>query len=146
MKITPKITGDQAVRDMMRQIGEQGLSNALAATAEEVEAYVEGEAAKHNKSGRLVASISKMRTPGGWWIGHDPRVAPHAIFAHWGTKPHKIRPNKKKALRWPAGSMFAFAKEVNHPGYEGDPWMNRAAAQAPHIFAAQLARRLKEGD
>lgn len=63
---------------------------------------------------------------------------------HWGARPHVIQPKNKKALRWPVGGKFVFAREVHHPGYKGDPWMVRAAAEAPRIFerhvAAQIAR------
>ena len=79
-------------------------------------------------------SVYKRRLPDGWEIGHDLQVAPEALFVHWGTRPHKIKPKRKKALRWPAGGQFAFAKSVNHPGYKGDSWLVRAAALAPAVF------------
>ncbi len=51
----------------------------------------------------------------------------YALFVEKGTKPHIIKPKKKKALRWVGGSGFIFAKEVHHPGYKGDPFLRRSA-------------------
>ena len=33
---------------------------------------------------------------------------------------------------------FAFAREVNHPGYRGDPWLAEQAAAAPNIFERRV--------
>jgi hypothetical protein len=63
---------------------------------------------------------------------------------HWGTRPHKIRPKTKKALRWAQGGAFQFAREVNHPGYRGDPWMIRAADDAIRQFAAVIDTAFKD--
>ena len=133
MKIDVTLTGTEQVRRELRRLGSLG-PRALAATAEDVEDYVEGQGARHHKTGRLVRCSCTKASPGGWEIGHDLQHAPHALFVHWGARPHVIRPKNKKALRWPAGGKFAFAREVHHPGYKGDAWMARAAALAPRIF------------
>ncbi|WP_395699081.1 hypothetical protein [Aquabacterium sp.] len=134
MKLTTEVSGAEKVRQTLLRIGQQPRL-ALAQTAEDLENYVEDEAAKHNKTGALVRSVYKLRLPdGNWEIGHDRQVAPEALFVHWGTKPHKIKPKRKKWLRWPAFDHYVFAKEVNHPGYKGDPWLKRAAALAPIVF------------
>jgi len=118
---------------------------ALAGTAVAVEHIIEREAARHNQSGRLVRSIYKRRIVDGWEIGHDPRVAPHAVFVHWGTRPHDIRPRQKRALRWASGGAFRFAKKVRHPGTKADPWLVRAAREAPIIFSQRVAALLAQG-
>ena len=51
----------------------------------------------------------------------------YALFVHFGSRPHKIMPKNKKSLRWTTGSVFKFAKSVDHPGYKGDPFMHNAA-------------------
>lgn len=142
MKLSTQVVGDEAVRTMFARIGEAG-PRALAATAEDAEVYVEGEAAQHNRSGKMVASITKTREPDGWRIAHDLRVAPYTVFVHWGAKPHKIKPKNKRVLRWPGPGGFNFAKGVDHPGYKGDAWMVRAAAQAPRMFAFHIDALLK---
>lgn len=137
MKISAKITGADGVRMTMKRLA-QLPKRALAATAEDVEDYVESQAATHHKTGALVRSIYKRPIAGGWEVGHDLQHAPHAVFVHWGTRPHSIKPRRKKAMRWPAGGAFAFARRVQHPGYKGDAWMVRAAALAPQMFHARL--------
>lgn len=134
MKLTVNLTGAEDVRRKLLQIGQQAGTKALAAAAEDVELYVHGEAGKHTKTGALGRSVYLRKLGDGYEVGHDPRVAPHALFVHWGTRPHKIKPKDKRALRWAAGGQFAFAKVVHHPGYKGDAWLVRAAALAPAIF------------
>src|SRR5574337_395345 len=90
---------------------------------------------RHTKSGALIHSLYNRPIPGGREIGHDPRIAPHAIFVHWGTRPHVIRPRNKKVLRFqPGGGPFVFARKVQHPGYKGDAWLATAAAEAIRRF------------
>jgi hypothetical protein len=143
--ISVNVTGVDQVRAMLSQIGKQLANKALSQTAVQVENYIEQEAAKHNKTGALVRSIYKTRlADGSWEIGHDPRHAPHALFVHWGTKKHDIRPKNKKVLRWASGGVFHFAKVVHHPGNKPDKWLERAAASAPQMFAARVAQQVAQ--
>lgn len=165
MKVTVKVSGTQAVRLQMQRLARAPFK-ALAQTAEDVEEIAEAGAAKHNKTGALVRSLYLRRIADGFEIGHDLQHAPHAVFVHWGTEPHVIRPRaggvyksytksdgrstrtgvtkggrERTMLRWPvAGGAdgFAFAKKVHHPGYKGDPWLIRAAADAPRLFELHL--------
>lgn len=141
MKVTVKVSGTQAVRLQMQRLARAPFK-ALAQTAEDVEELAEAGAAKHNKTGALVRSLYLRRIADGFEVGHDLQHAPHAVFVHWGTKPHVIRPKNKKTLRWPSGGAFSFARSARHPGYKGDPWLVRAAAQAPRLFAARLTALL----
>lgn len=88
----------------------------------------------HTQTGALFRSVRMASEGDGFAIFHDMQAAPHAMFVHWGTKPHTIKPKDKKALRWPAGGGFVFAKSVEHPGYEGDPYLVKAAEDAPRHF------------
>lgn len=144
MKLEVKLTGDQELRRQLLQIGQAMAKRALAATAVDAERFIEREAAQHNRTGALVRSIYKRRDGAAWEIGHDPRVAPYALFVHWGTRPHVIRAKHKKALRWPAGGAFRFAKGVKHPGAKADPWLVRAARQAPLDFRRHVAAFLAQ--
>ena len=141
--IEVNVTGTEALRAKLQHIGEVLTQQALDSTALELEQYIEGEAAKHHKTGALVRSVYKAPIPGGWFIGHDLRHAPHARFVIEGTRPHLITPKNKKALRWPVGGKFAFAKEVKHPGYRGDNYLQRAAALAPAVFELHVNQKLK---
>ena len=100
--------------------------------------------------GALIRSLKQKVTfaTGSYGIYHDLRIAPHAIFVHWGTRAHPIpkpgRPMRKKALRFPVGGAFAFAKSVNHPGYRGDPYFVTIATpqRIKGIFDAFLTAEL----
>lgn len=110
------------------------VDKALALTAVEVEDLIEQRAGRHAKTGALERSIFKRRIGGGWELGHDSQVAPHARFVHDGTRPHVILPKDRKVLRWPVPGRFAFARKVNHPGTKPDTWLVDAARLAPPAF------------
>lgn len=96
----------------------------------------------HTQTGALARSL-RLRPEGdsAWIVDHDLQHAPHALFVHWGTRKHPIFPKNKKALRWVGGGKFIFAKFVKeHPGYEGDPWLVKAADEAVRQFDAIVRR------
>lgn len=99
---------------------------------------------RHTKNGALIRSLHMRPVNDGWEIYHDLQKAPHALFVHWGTRPHKITPNRRKVLRWPSGSGgstgFVFARFVNHPGYKGDPWLVQAGEEAIAAFDHIVSR------
>lgn len=141
--IEVNVTGTEAVRAKLQQVGAALTKQALAETVVEVEEYIRQQASVHHKTGALVRSIFKAKSQDGWIVGHDLQHAPHALFVHWGTKPHVIRPKNKKVLRWAAGGKFFFAKKVNHPGNAPDKWLERAAALAPQVFAKHVEAKLR---
>lgn len=145
MKIDIDVSGTERVRGMLARIGTRMSADALAGAAVELEDYIANESGKHTKSGALVQSVFKKRLPdGGWEIGHDLRRAPHAVFVHWGTKAHLIKPKDKKSLRWAGGGKFSFAKIVHHPGNKPDKWIERAASLAPMTFERHVSAKLRE--
>jgi len=88
-------------------------------------------AGRHIRTGALWQSVfNRPLTKTSRIVEHDRGRAPHAVFVIQGTRPHVIVPRYKQALRWPTATGFAFAKRVNHPGYAGDPYMDRAADKA----------------
>ena len=103
------------------------------------------QADTHTQTGALVRSL-RLRPEGesAWIVDHDLQHAPHAVFVHWGTRAHVIRPRDRKALRWASGqggaTRFIFAKWVNHPGYVGDPYLVQAADEAVKQFDAIVRR------
>lgn len=56
--------------------------------------------------------------------------ANYAAFVELGTKPHVIRPRRKKVLRFSAGGRVVFTKYVNHPGTKAQPFMLPGAQKA----------------
>ena len=140
------VSGTDAVKRMLDAIGHKLAAQAMARTVEGLEGYIAGQAGQHNKSGALVRSLETRRlAPMDWVIAHRAQHAPHAIFVHDGTKPHKILPRGgpgRSMLRFTVGNKIVFAKEVNHPGYKGDKWMERAADMAPRIFEKHVSEYL----
>lgn len=125
----------------------------------------------HTKTGALARSLQlKADGEGGWIVGHDRQMAPHAPFVHWGTPAHEIRAKDKKALhyvgkdglfhfwwgpkspqeraiilRWmkkKAPGGVAHFRWPHHPGYEGDAWLVKAADEAVRQFDA-IVRRVR---
>ena len=141
--MTPDLHTEAVVR-LVAEAGERLARQALAATAEEIEDDVMAWAARHHDQGALHRSVIVRATPDGFEVGTDGQHAPHALFVHWGTRPHRIVPKNKKSLRWAGPNGFAFARGVDHPGYVGDPWLADAAAKAPKLFERHLSRVLKE--
>lgn len=166
MKLTARTTGIEEARAELLRIGAMP-AKALAQVADETEEFVAQEAGKHSKTGAIVSSVYLRREGADFVVGHDGQRAPEALFVHWGTRAHVIRPKRteKQAqavkahtrivngksvhvsahtrmawpfLRWARGGKFYRAREVNHPGYRGDPWMVRAATMAPRLFEQHL--------
>ncbi len=82
---------------------------------------------KHTKTGAMINSFVYRSVDGGYEIGFDTKLTPHALFVHWATKPHKIAPKNKKMLRFVGKSgALVFKHWINHPGYEGDPFLYSA--------------------
>ncbi len=170
MKLAPSLTGSERVRAMLAQLTGPRIAQALAATAEDVEDLVRAGSEAHSRTGKMVSALERFRDGDAWVIRYNPQRAPYAIFVHWGTRPHEIRPRNKRALRYARNGVFWFwfgpqgpdqrraikawvEREAGpdarvmfrwpkHPGYKGDPWMVRAARQAPAIFAQHLARQI----
>jgi phosphatidylserine/phosphatidylglycerophosphate/cardiolipin synthase-like enzyme len=117
---------------------------ALAKTGDELFDLLYAAADKHTKTGGMIRSLNSTLKGNTYTIEHSLQKAPHAAFVHWGTRPHVIKPRNKKALRFPVGGAFAFARQVNHPGYKGDPYfVTIATPERVHsLFAAFLTAEL----
>lgn len=142
--LTITTTGIEGVQQALARIVPNS-ENAVLQLAERIHELARAGADRHTNTGALIRSIGHgpRRIPGGWEIGHDRQTAPHAVFVHWGTKPHTIKPKKRKMLRFAAGGSFAFARFVRHPGYKGDPWLVKAADQALREFDGIVKRSFK---
>ena len=112
---------------------------------------------KPNK-GKLELAITKKVSTDGLtaWVTIDRTQAPYGPFVHEGSRPHVIRPTRKKrSLRWPKPQgwatpkgNFVFAKKVNHPGTEADPFLYNAldaeSAEVEKIFSRHVGFALEE--
>jgi len=83
-----------------------------------------------DRTGLLTNSIGRDEVQGSF-DGQDLQCtvsagAPHAVFVELGTRPHKIKPKYRRALRWPVEGGFAFAKSVDHPGTQPVHFIQKA--------------------
>lgn len=126
MRLT--INGTESVDQILSAIPDK-IDDVFLVIAERIYNRSLAGAEEHRRSGALVASLGRgvRKIAGGYSVVSSNARAPHNIFVHFGTRPHTIRPKNKKSLRWTSGGDFAFAKQVKHPGYKGDPFMYRAA-------------------
>jgi len=70
--------------------------------------------------------------------------APYARFLEFGTRPHRILPRYKKALRFETEEGIVFARRVMHPGVRGLFYLKRAAEMLGGELAENLGRLVKE--
>jgi len=63
-----------------------------------------------------------------------------------GTDPHVIRAKNAKALHWQKGSKHFFAKQVQHPGFEGRQFVKKTLNNVGNDerFQRQLAIQFKK--
>lgn len=137
IRIDPRsIAGIESIRRQMLRLVPDLSREVAGATAQQVYEQARIAADRHTKTGALVRSLKMRKTgPDRYAVEHDLQTAPHALFVHWGTKPHIIKPKNKKALRWVSGNGFVFAKIVHHPGYKGDPYLMRARDAVAQRFS-----------
>lgn len=135
--IFARIIGTEALRRNLLRLVPDLAREATAETAQQVFDNAREAASAHTKTGALVRSLKVKKLPGGdrYEVAHDLQVAPHALFVHWGTRPHDIRPRNKKTLRWVGHNGFVFAQLVHHPGYKGDPYLTRARDAVARRFS-----------
>lgn len=56
---------------------------------------------------------------------------PHTVLVHNGSRRHPIRPRREGGwLRFRLNGRIIYAREVDHPGYRGDPFLTRALRDA----------------
>jgi hypothetical protein len=139
------IEGLDAIRQEFARLVPEVRQRVLNGMAQVAFDTAQRQADTHTKTGALARSL-RLRPEGdsAWIIDHNLQSAPHAVFVHWGTRPHVIRPRQKKVLRWAGGTGrgtgFIFASFVRHPGYSGDPWLVKAADEAVRQFDAIVRR------
>lgn len=139
------IEGLEQVRETFQRLVPDTQQQVLKGLAQVAFDTAQAQADTHTKTGALARSLFlKPDGESAYVIGHNLQHAPHAVFVHWGTRPHVIKPKNRKVLRWPSGqggaTGFVFARFVHHPGYEGDAWLVKAADEAVRQFDAIVRR------
>lgn len=115
----------------------------LAKLADDVFANAMARADEHTKSGVMrqamyIRKISDLH----WQVGIDDVLAPYGKWVHDGSRPHIIQPKRKKWLRWASNGSFVFAKKVNHPGYKGDAFFDKAIDEEVPKFTRWLENEI----
>jgi len=124
---------------------DEDLGKVLSDTAQHIYDETERGADSHTVTGALANSVFLRSINSGFVVGLDTQAAPHALFVHFPTKPHLIKPKKKKTLRWAGNGVFNFSKSVMHPGYKGDPFFYNAIDSGMR-YLDQQAQQLKSID
>jgi len=77
------------------------------------------------RTDRLAESIEIVhgRSSLGQFIQVGSRLD-YAFYEHEGTKPHIIRPNNHKFLRFSGGGRVVYTKEVLHPGQKPNRFLS----------------------
>jgi hypothetical protein len=89
-------------------------------------------------TGALRASIGVQRL--GPLTGAVRTALEYAGHVEYGTRPHTIRPRRKRALYW-AGAAHP-VRQVNHPGTKGRYMFTRTAAEEGRAVAGIFSRHL----
>lgn len=84
-----------------------------------------------NRSGTLLASGRREFGQTAFGPRYDVTfgvrgLTPYMGFHHDGSRPHVIRPRRRKALRFISGGQVIFARQVRHPGSAGTRFLVRA--------------------
>ena len=121
----------------------------IGAVTQDVYENVRFYAKPHHASGTLESNIRHKITPNAGVVFIDDknmlvdwkgRRVNYAWFVIEGTKPHYIRPKRRRALRFYGNlEAFVYAKSVKHPGYEGDDFLKKALTRT----MSRLDRLLK---
>lgn len=80
------------------------------------------------------------------WTG-DPKASMVPQVLETGARPHVIRAVNAKALSffWPAVGAQVFFKQVNHPGFPGIHYMERAFESMRRGIVDRLTQAVKSG-
>lgn len=94
------------------------------------------------RSGRLRAG-NRMRVEQqpGRVVGEVHNNTRYAAAVHDGSKPHIIRPRRKKVLRFKVGARIVYARLVNHPGTKAQPWLYNALVRVARPAGFRITRR-----
>ena len=145
MTIKLKLIGISEVEGTLKLVGGAVEKRTILGLSQVAFDEAQQGAGRHNKTGALFQSLyNRSAGPSSRAVGHDTNRAPHAGFVQLGTRPHTIKPNKKKALRFVVGNKFAFAGSVKHPGYKGDGYLIKAATTALQSLSQIIDRAFKE--
>lgn len=141
MSFTIRVGDIENVIADLRGLTPKAKDRIIAAMSEIAYDATKAGAGRHKKTGNLENSVYNRAIPNGREVGHDGEFLrrsyrgdgvgkDYSLFVLFGTRPHEIKPKRKKALRWTQNGNFVFSKFVKHPGYIGDNYLYQAADEA----------------
>jgi hypothetical protein len=119
-------------------------SNSLANATESLASYATKNAGFKKPTGATVNATQAVTKGLRSSIFVDKKDIPYIEPLYEGSKPHIIRPKDTGSLSFVIGNSRIFAKEVMHPGYKGNPFIQRAWDKNKDIFKKQYADDLTE--
>lgn len=109
------------------------LRQALGMFASEVAVHAKQNHEYTDRTGRLTSSITDGTVVGSFAEGlrvdvvaGGTRGVGYASHVEYGTRPHIIRPKRRRMLRFAMGGRDVFAREVRHPGTRPYRFMRNA--------------------
>ena len=92
------------------------------------------------KTGRLRESILVRRRRRGYEVVMGGSKAPYAPIIELGSRPHRIRARRCKALRFEVDGEIVYAKYVTHPGTKPQRIMARSISEASKALSRELSK------
>lgn len=115
---------DAFLKSLPAKIEQNIMRSALRAGAnefkEEIKAKIPVRRGKLLRSVRVTTSAKRGKVKASIKVGG--KKAPHANLVEFGTRPHKIKPKKAKAL----ALLGMVVSEIDHPGARPHPFMRPA--------------------
>lgn len=68
----------------------------------------------------------------------------YAGYVEYGTRPHIIRPRRRRALRFRVGGAVVFARRVNHPGTKPYKYAWKATHSAHRVLGEHLVTGMRQ--
>lgn len=163
------IEGLDAIRETFKRLVPEVKQQVLNGMAQVAFDTAQRQVDTHTQTGALARSL-RLRPDGdsAWIVDHNLQHAPHAIFVHFGTRPHEIKARDKQALKFvgkdglfhfwwgpktpqeraiimqwmkkKAAGGRAHFRWPRHPGYAGDPYLVTAADAAVRAFDSIVRR------
>lgn len=109
--------------NLYESLQKQGLhSGRLQVKKKALAAFTNAQRLSPRITGKLANSLQLTQK------NNTTQVTSHAQYAqyvHFGARPHVIRPKKARYLSFMIDGRRIFTKIVHHPGYRGNPWVER---------------------
>jgi len=143
-----KVENLEEIKEWLKELPKRDEKKLLAEVTTRIWKSSRKKAKKHFKTGTMERNLTYLvkKDKGyvffendGMLVNWNGKKVNYVAFVLFGSRPHTIKPKNKRALRWAKDenvyppevhnprSLFAFAKQVHHPGYRGDDFLIKSA-------------------